>query len=111
MRDSFHWRVRNPKGPRWGSGLGHMYFLYILQSEKTKRFYIGSCVDVQRRLIQHNRGGTPSTKPYRPWKIIYVEQFDQKNDATKREWFLKHPPGYLEKKRIIEQYGIHGGFA
>ena len=54
--------------------------------------------------MEHNRGGTKSTKPYRPWNIIYTETFNSKPDAAKREWYLKHPKGYLEKKSIIEQY-------
>ena len=48
---------------------------------------------------------------YRPWNLIYTERFDSKNEATKREWYLKHPKGYLEKKALIEQYRLIGGFA
>ena len=103
-------RVRNPKGPLRGSGLG-MYFVYILESLKRKRYYIGSSANVQKRIIAHNKGGTRSTKPYRPWHLIYIEEFQTKAEATKREWYLKHPAGYVEKREIIEQYGAHGGFA
>lgn len=89
-----------------------MYYVYILQSEKTGRCYVGSTADVEKRLFQHNNGGTRSTKHYRPWKIIYKEQFERKDLATKREWFLKYPKGYIEKKRIIEQNRhSHGGVA
>ncbi len=88
-----------------------MYFVYILQSQKNKRFYIGSSTNVDKRLTQHNDGGTKSTKPYRPWKIIYTEHFETKPEAEKREWHLKHPSGYLEKKAIVKQYGSSGGVA
>jgi putative endonuclease len=84
-----------------------MYFLYILQSKKTLRHYIGHTANVENRLQQHSQGGTRSTKPYRPWRLIYAEQFENKTDAAKREWHLKHPAGYLEKRRIIEQYSAH----
>ena len=97
------------------SGLVHrlarMYFLYILQSLKSKQFYIGSSSDVQKRLQAHNRGSNKSTKPYRPWTVVYIEELRDKSSAEKREWFLKHPAGYLEKKRIVEQYGRKGGVA
>jgi putative endonuclease len=88
-----------------------MYYVYILQSEIRKSFYIGSTVDIPKRLLEHNRGGTPSTKPYRPWKVVHIEEFADKSLATKREWYLKHPIGYLEKRKIVEQYSKHGGFA
>lgn len=88
-----------------------MYFVYILRSLKSKKYYIGSSSDVDKRIIMHNRGSTRSTKPYRPWIVVYTETFPTKSTAEKREWFLKHPPGYLEKKRIIEHYGRNGGVA
>lgn len=54
---------------------------------------------------QHNAGHTVSTKKYRPWKLIYQEHFSNKKEAFKREWFLKHPKGYIEKLYITKQYG------
>lgn len=57
---------------------------------------------MEKRLSEHNRGYTKSTKPYRPWKIVYTEKFKSKSEACKREFYLKHPQGYLEKLRIIE---------
>lgn len=88
-----------------------MHFVYILKSLKSHRYYIGSSTDVDKRLVMHNHGSTRSTKLYRPWTIIYTETFQTRSDAEKREWFLKHPPGYLEKKRIIAQYEGNGGVA
>ncbi|HQT82649.1 MAG TPA: GIY-YIG nuclease family protein [Candidatus Paceibacterota bacterium] len=85
-----------------------MHFVYILRSLKFHRYYIGSSRDVDERLSMHNYGSTRSTKPYRPWVIIYTESFPTKSAAEKREWFLKHPLGWLEKKRIIAQYDRNG---
>ena len=79
-----------------------MYFVYILCSEKVKRYYIGVSQDLVVRLKAHNAGGTRSTKPYRPWRVVYVEPYQSKKDAYKREYFLKSPKGYLEKRRILE---------
>jgi len=88
-----------------------MHFVYILRSLKSLRYYIGSSADVGKRLVMHNRGSTRSTKPYRPWVVAHTESFLTKSAAEKREWFLKHPPGYLEKKRIIAHYEGNGGVA
>jgi len=83
-----------------------MFYLYILKSRSSGRYYIGCTSDLNKRLSQHNHGGTKSTKPYRPWFLIYSESFENRSEAMKREWFLKHPAGYLEKLKITEQYGV-----
>ena len=81
------------------------YFVYILKSQRVKRFYIGCTVNLEVRLKEHNTGITKSTKPFRPWKIMYFERFMDKSEAFKREWYLKHPAGYLEKLKIIKNFG------
>jgi len=80
------------------------YFVYILENT-SKRHYIGITTDVDRRLIEHNGGSTRSTRPFRPWKLIYFEKFATRTEACKKEWHLKHPKGYKEKLEIINRYG------
>jgi putative endonuclease len=80
-----------------------MYFVYILKSIKTNRFYTGVTSDITERLKNHNKGGTRSTKPYRPWMIVYKEEYIDKSKAYKREYHLKSPKGYLEKKEIVSR--------
>ncbi|MDO8929395.1 MAG: GIY-YIG nuclease family protein [Bacteroidota bacterium] len=65
------------------------HFIYILYSETRDRYYIGSCADVNERLIRHNAGATTSTKSGRPWKVVYSETFSSKTEALKREIYLK----------------------
>jgi len=81
------------------------HYVYILKSLKVKRFYIGYTTDLDRRVSEHNKGNTKSTRPFGPWKIIYHEVFDNKSDAYKREWHLKHPRGNKDKLAIIKQFG------
>jgi putative endonuclease len=51
-----------------------MYYIYILFSLKTNKYYIGSTDDLQRRLKHHNAGSTPSTKAGAPdWEMRYTE--------------------------------------
>ena len=66
-----------------------MYFVYILKSLKVLRYYIGSSENVDRRLSDHNSGKVKSTKAYRPWKVVYLETFNIKSDALKREKQIK----------------------
>ena len=82
-----------------------MYNVYILKSIRQKRYYIGCTENITKRLNEHNTGKTKSTKPFAPWKIIYTETYEDKKEAYKREWHLKHPKGYLEKLAIIKRYG------
>ena len=81
-----------------------MYYLYILQSIDRKHFYIGSSSDLVQRLKKHNNGSSKSTKPYRPWEIIYKKEFTTKEEAVKKEYFLKSPKGYLEKIKIFNEH-------
>ena len=67
-----------------------MYFIYILFSQKTNRYYIGSTDDLARRLKHHNSGSTPSTKTGAPdWEIRYTETVPDRTAALKREREIK----------------------
>ncbi|MDD2656133.1 MAG: GIY-YIG nuclease family protein [Patescibacteria group bacterium] len=79
--------------------------LYILQSLSHKdKFYVGITNRERERLDEHNRGQTFSTKKYLPWKVIYMEEFETKSQAMKRETYLKSINGYKEKLIIIDKH-------
>ncbi len=65
------------------------YYVYDLKSANFDRHYVGFTRNVVRRLRQHNSGKTMSTKPYLPWELIFLEEFDSKEEALKREKFFK----------------------
>ena len=75
------------------------YFTYILESQMNGRYYVGSCEDVEVRLKRHNEGATPSTKPYRPWCVAWVEQHTCKTDALKQELQIKR----MKSRQYIER--------
>jgi putative endonuclease len=66
-----------------------MYYIYILRSITYGRYYIGSTNDIAKRLTGHNAGNTPSTKPYRPWYLLYSESFQTLPEARNREYVIK----------------------
>ncbi len=70
-----------------------MYYVYILQSTSFGRYYVGSTGDIARRLLEHNSGSTHSTKPFRPWVLVYQEELATKTDARKRENQIKRYKG------------------
>jgi putative endonuclease len=63
--------------------------VYILQSERTNRFYIGCTNDVGSRFAEHQRDQTTSTRGRGPWLLVYQEQFDSLGEARQRERQLK----------------------
>lgn len=66
-----------------------MFFTYILQSEIDKSYYIGHSLDVIKRLECHNQGLSKYTSKKIPWKLVYIEIFETKPEANRREIFLK----------------------
>jgi putative endonuclease len=65
------------------------YYVYILYSNKSNHYYIGSSSDPEKRLLRHNAGATPSTKPGRPWQIVSTETLGSETEAIHRELYLK----------------------
>jgi putative endonuclease len=66
-----------------------VYIVYAIQSEKDSRIYVGFSSNAVKRLTQHNSGKTKSTKAYIPWRLIYQEEVEGRENARKREIFLK----------------------
>ena len=80
-----------------------MYFVYILYSESSDKFYIGQTNDVDKRLKRHNAGSESFTKPYIPWILKWSTKKPTRADAMVLEKKLKN----LSKKRLltfIEKY-------
>ncbi len=46
-------------------------------------------INPELRLKQHNQDKNPSTKPWRPWNIIYKKSFESRSEARKEEKRLK----------------------
>jgi len=82
------------------------FYTYILQSELNGRFYIGYCSDLEARLLKHNTGATPSTKPYRPWKMIYFEEYSTKKEAMDRESEIKSMKSRIYIENLIQLKNI-----
>lgn len=74
-----------------------MFYVYILQ-DKFGKLYTGYTNDLRRRLQQHIKNHTKSTKN-RAVKCIYYEACIERSDALRREHYLKTSQG----KRMIQQ--------
>ena len=78
------------------------HYLYILQSLKDHKYYIGETTDVDRRLIFHNSGRQRSTRHRIPFKVVLTETFETRKEALKREKQIKSWKGGEALKRLIE---------
>ncbi len=79
-------------------------YVYLLESVNYSELYIGYTTNLRKRLIEHNRGLNFSTKPYKPWKLIHYEAYLNKEDAKRRENYLKTSQGSRLLKRMLKEY-------
>jgi len=80
-----------------------VHYVYVLESRRTGRYYIGSTHDVEKRLAQHNAGRTKSTRNLRPWNILHVEIFTTKPEAARRERLIK---SWKSRKHMKRQFNL-----
>ena len=84
-----------------------MYYTYIIESISTGIYYKGSTSDYVRRLEEHNAGINAYTKGRGPWKLIYLQAFETRAEASRQErrlkrynkqylnWLIKEPQNIL----------------
>ena len=81
-----------------------MHYVYVLYSERFDKIYIGYSTNPEIRLTFHNSDtNTGWTKTYKPWKIIYTEQFLTISEAYRREKQLKTSRGRNFVRQIISR--------
>ncbi|MDE2001385.1 MAG: GIY-YIG nuclease family protein [Patescibacteria group bacterium] len=79
-----------------------MYFVYILQSKRTNRYYIGYTRDLVVRLKYHNGGKTKSLRKHIPLEIIKIEEYATVELARRRERQIKAYKGGEAFKRLLK---------
>ena len=80
------------------------YYVYLLRSEKDKKFYTGYTNNIKFRVQQHNAGKVKSTKYRQPFKLIYWEGCLNQKDALHREKYLKSAWGKRYIKNRLKTY-------
>ena len=77
-------------------------FVYILQSLKNSKYYIGSTNDLDRRIMEHSNGsGGKFTKMNGSWKLISYKRFGDVSLARIEEKKIKSYKGGNAFKKII----------
>ncbi|MFA6305794.1 MAG: GIY-YIG nuclease family protein [Candidatus Gracilibacteria bacterium] len=74
-------------------------YLYILESKRNGRYYVGSTNDLERRIGEHNNGEEKATKGLVPLSLVYSEKYDTLLGARRREHQIKK----YKSRKIIEK--------
>jgi len=77
-----------------------MFYTYAIKSLSRKYIYVGLTNNPQRRIGQHNDGKERTTNPYKPFQTILLEKYPNRNEARKREKYLKSGVGKEYLKSI-----------
>jgi putative endonuclease len=81
-----------------------MYYIYILQSLKDNKTYVGYTANLTERLNYHNSGRVLATKHRRPLKLLLSENFSTIKEVKSREQYWKNGGG----RRKLKQYFKEG---
>lgn len=78
------------------------YTVYVLQ-DSNKKLYKGMTNSLPRRLSEHARGETKTTRTMTNLRLIYKEEYDTIEEARKREMYLKTAAGRRFLKQILQK--------
>jgi len=79
-----------------------MKYVYLIQSmDHPERRYVGLTCNLQKRLTNHNCGGSEHTSKFAPWEIIVAIRFDNDQRAADFERYLKTGSGRAFAKRHL----------
>lgn len=82
-----------------------MYYVYVLENEMDRSWYIGSTDNLERRIKEHRAGlGGRTTRLKQGWQLMYCEGYIDKRDALGREKFLKGGSGRKYLKKQLAHY-------
>jgi putative endonuclease len=77
-----------------------MFYIYILK-QNNGNLYTGYSGNLKRRITEHNEGKVRTTKNNLPIKLILYEGYLFREDAIRREKYLKSSDGKRDIKRQL----------
>ena len=75
------------------------FYVNILQSQFTGRYYIGQTKNLIERVAYHNSGYSVALKNRGPWTLVYSEEYPSRSEAVRRETQIKKQ----KDRRFIER--------
>jgi len=80
-----------------------MAWVYILYSKKINKYYVGACIDFDRRFYEHNLGHSKFTSTGIPWELVYTEEWDDLVLAKQRELKIKKMKSRIYIQELIRK--------
>jgi len=74
-----------------------MSYVYILKGIKDNKRYIGSTINLEKRVRQHEEGHVESTKNRRPLMLFAYREFDTISEASLYEKKYKRSSGQIQR--------------
>ena len=80
-----------------------MFYIYILYSPSSDKYYVGYTNNYQRRLIEHNTSEkTTYTSKHRPWSLkLYLNAIQQNRKQSKSKDLLKNKKAVDSLKHFV----------
>lgn len=76
------------------------FFVYIIQCDDGS-FYTGYTKNLNHRIKMHMKGkGARYTKSHKPKKVVFIEKYESRSDALKRERSIKKK-SHNQKQELI----------
>lgn len=105
------WRIYLPVWQDWQASLRQagvlgiievgMFLVYALKSVERNYIYVGMTGDLAERIRRHNSGRERTTRPYRPFTLIYQKTFLDRQSARGHEKYLKSGAGKEYLKTLL----------
>ncbi len=86
-----------------------IYYVYIIRSKSTKKYYTGMTSSILRRLQEHNQrlSNTRTTKYNTDYELLFCQELENRKEARKLEMYLKSGTGREIRNEIIKNnFGI-----
>ena len=65
------------------------FYVYLIGSTLKNWCYVGFTTNIEKRISEHNLGNVRSTKPYKPFLLLFVQEVRTRIEARNLEKYLK----------------------
>ena len=90
-------------------GSHYNWCVYMLHSSRLNVYYVGITTDLERRLVQHNRGrGAKYTRGRGPWEVVLFDWVEGKSLALRKEVEWKKLSHDQKAYKHLTHYPGHG---
>ena len=86
-----------------------MFYVYIIESLSSGKWYYGFTSELSQRLEAHNKGLNVSTANRGPWEYVFHRPFENKEEALAFEIYLKKTKNKNYLRSRFSQYFIKVG--